>query len=74
MATSAQSWYSLVTAKETGESIGNDVAYDDKGISTTNPAEALKGALRVFDRGFKGSHLALMVELLGICFSYNIFF
>ena len=29
-----------------------------------DPARALKGALRTFDRGYKSSNLALMVELL----------
>ena len=64
MATSASAWYGLVTAAEEGHSIPGDVAYDSKGEPTTDPVEAMKGALRVFDRGHKGSHLALMVELL----------
>lgn len=34
------------------------------GNETSDPSAALRGALRVFDRSFKGSHLALMVELL----------
>jgi LDH2 family malate/lactate/ureidoglycolate dehydrogenase len=44
--------------------IPNDVAYNSKGHPTTDPMEAMKGALRGFDRSYKGSHLALMVELL----------
>jgi LDH2 family malate/lactate/ureidoglycolate dehydrogenase len=64
MATSASAWYGLVTAKENGQSIPPDIAYDMHGQPTTDPAEAMRGALRVFDRSFKGSHLALMVELL----------
>lgn len=64
MATSASAWYGLVTAAEEGKSIPDDVAYDSNGVPTTDPIEAMKGALRVFDRGHKGSHLALMVELL----------
>ena len=64
MATSASAWYGLVTAAEEGKSIPNDVAYDSQGESTTDPLQAMRGALRVFDRGHKGSHLALMVELL----------
>ena len=51
-------------AKENGESIPDDIAYDSNGLPTTDPAAAMKGALRVFDRSFKGSHLALVVELL----------
>lgn len=64
MATSASAWYGLVTAKEQGLSIPDDIAYDKDGRPTTDPAEAMRGALRVFDRSYKGSHLALMVELL----------
>mmetsp|Transcript_20812 Transcript_20812/g.34869 ORF Transcript_20812/g.34869 Transcript_20812/m.34869 type:complete len:370 (+) Transcript_20812:1-1110(+) len=64
MATSACAYYGLKMAESEGKSIPNDVAYDNKGYPTTDPSEALKGALRVFDRSYKGSHLALMVELL----------
>lgn len=64
MATSASAFYGLVTALEEGRAIPDDVAMDSEGRPTTDPAEAMRGALRAFDRGFKGSHLALMVELL----------
>jgi L-2-hydroxycarboxylate dehydrogenase (NAD+) len=64
MATSAYAYYGIKLAEQNGESIPDDVAYDSHGFPTTNPTEALKGAIRSFDRGFKGSHLALMVELL----------
>lgn len=64
MATSAEAWFGLITAESEGLSIRPDIAYDSEGNETTNPTEALKGALRVFDRSYKGSHLALMIELL----------
>lgn len=64
MATSAMAWYGLKTAEAEGQPIPDDVAYDATGHATTNPSDALKGALRVFDRNHKGSHLALMIELL----------
>jgi LDH2 family malate/lactate/ureidoglycolate dehydrogenase len=64
MATSAAAYFGIKMAEKEGRSIPDDVAYDSNGQSTTDPAEALKGAIRVFDRSFKGSHLALMVELL----------
>mmetsp|Transcript_6565 Transcript_6565/g.10731 ORF Transcript_6565/g.10731 Transcript_6565/m.10731 type:complete len:334 (+) Transcript_6565:56-1057(+) len=64
MATSAEAWFGLVTAKENGQEIRPDVAFNSRGELTTSPAEALEGALQVFDRSYKGSHLALMVELL----------
>ena len=64
MATSASAYYGLVIAAEKGEKIPLNVAYDAEGNETDDPMKALKGALQVFDRSFKGSHLALMVELL----------
>lgn len=41
-----------------------DIAWDAEGKPALNPADALKGALRSFDRSYKGSHIGLMVELL----------
>lgn len=64
MATSAEAWFGLVTAELEGKSIRPDVAYDSEGKETTSPTAALSGALRVFDRSYKGSHIALMIELL----------
>jgi LDH2 family malate/lactate/ureidoglycolate dehydrogenase len=64
MATSAEAWFGLVTAESEGRSIRPDIAYDAEGNETTSPTAALAGALRVFDRSYKGSHLALMIELL----------
>jgi hypothetical protein len=40
----------------------DDVAYDSQGQPTTDPMEALKGALRVFDRGHKGSFFLVKCE------------
>jgi LDH2 family malate/lactate/ureidoglycolate dehydrogenase len=64
MATSAFAYYGIKIAEQNGEAIPGDVAYDSNGFPTTNPTEALRGAIRSFDRSYKGSHLALMVELL----------
>jgi L-2-hydroxycarboxylate dehydrogenase (NAD+) len=64
MATSAAALFGLKIAEKEGTSIANDVAYDSQGQPTTDPGEGLRGAIRVFDRTHKGSHIALMVELL----------
>jgi LDH2 family malate/lactate/ureidoglycolate dehydrogenase len=64
LATSAMAWFGLMEAKTAGRSIPNDVAYDNQGNPTTDPAKALEGALRPFDRSYKGSGLGLMVEAL----------
>lgn len=57
MATSAYAWFGLVTADKEGLPIPGDVAVDNTGQSTTDPAKAMAGALRSFDRSYKGSHL-----------------
>lgn len=65
MSTAAMAFYGLVEAKTAGKEIPDDVAYDPDGNATTDPSLAIKGALRSFDRGFKGSGLAMIVEILG---------
>lgn len=69
MATSAYAWYAIKSAEENNEKIPGDVAWDVCGNPTTDPAAALGGALRSFDRSYKGSHLGLMVELLAGAFT-----
>lgn len=64
MATSAYALFGLLEAKTAGKSIPDNVAYDSEGQPTSDPAAALAGAIRVFDRSHKSSGLALMVELL----------
>jgi L-2-hydroxycarboxylate dehydrogenase (NAD+) len=64
MATSAIAWFGLVEAKTAGKKIPNDVAYNSKGRPTTSPEEAMKGAIRPFDRSYKGSGLGMLVEIL----------
>ncbi|MCC7290373.1 Ldh family oxidoreductase [bacterium] len=64
MATSAMAWFGLVQAKTAGQSIPGDVAYDGEGNLTTDPAKAMEGAIRPFDKNYKGYGLNLVVELL----------
>ncbi|CAM9326882.1 unnamed protein product [Laminaria digitata] len=64
MATAAFPFFGLLEAKTAGKPIPGDVAYDKDGNSTTDPAVALQGAIRVFDRSYKGGNLSLIVELL----------
>jgi L-2-hydroxycarboxylate dehydrogenase (NAD+) len=63
MATAAIAYYGIVTAKTAGESIPEDVAYDKDGNITTDPAQALAGAIKTFG-GYKGAALAFIVEVL----------
>ena len=63
MATAAIAYYGIVSAKTAGEPIPDGVAYDSDGNITTDPAQALAGAIKTFG-GYKGAALALIVELL----------
>ncbi|GFR53198.1 hypothetical protein Agub_g15947 [Astrephomene gubernaculifera] len=65
MATAAFAWFGLLEAKAAGRPIPPDVAMNAAGQPTSDPNEVLQGgAIRVFDKSYKGSNLALMVELL----------
>lgn len=64
MATSAYAYFGVVTAQTEGKPIPHDIAWDANGNPATTPTDALKGALRSFDRSYKGSHIAFMVEML----------
>ena len=63
-ATAGFPWFGLLEAKTAGREIPEGVAFDKDGQPTRDPAAALQGALRTFDRGYKSSNLAMMVELL----------
>ena len=64
MASSAITWYGLVRAKALGEKIPENVAINKDGNITTDPTEAMDGAILPFDRSYKGSGLAMSVEIL----------
>jgi LDH2 family malate/lactate/ureidoglycolate dehydrogenase len=64
MSTAAISFYGLVEAETAGRTIPDDVAYNAEGEPTTSPREAIKGAIRSFDRSYKGSGLGLVGEIL----------
>jgi L-2-hydroxycarboxylate dehydrogenase (NAD+) len=64
MATSTMTWTALILAKNRGEQIPAGVAIDSYGKPTTDPAEAIKGAMFPFDHGYKGSGLGMIVEIM----------
>ena len=64
MATSAMTFYGLVLAKARGEAIPENMAIDHDGNPTTDPSEAMDGALLPFDHGYKGAGLGMVVEML----------
>ncbi len=53
MATSAYAYFGVMTAMTEGKPIPHDIAWDNEGRPALNPADALKGALRSFDRSYK---------------------
>jgi len=64
MATAAMAYYGLIEAKTAGRSIPPEIAYDHEGQLTTDPAKAMQGALRPFDKSYKSAGLSLIVEIL----------
>lgn len=64
MATAAMAYYGLIEAKTAGKSIPEGIAYDKNGKITTDPAKAMDGALRPFDKSYKSAGLSLIVEIL----------
>ena len=64
MATSAITFYELVLAKMRGEKIPINVAINKLGQPTEYPSEAMEGGILPFDKGYKGSALSMMVEVL----------
>ena len=65
MASSGISFFGLIEAQTQGVQVKEGLGYDSSGNKTTNPAEIMDGAIRPFDRGFKGAGLALMVQIIG---------
>lgn len=64
MATAAMPYFGLIEAKTAGRQIPSGITYDESGNDTTDPALAMDGAIRPFDKSYKGASLALMVEIL----------
>lgn len=64
MSTAATSYFGLVEAVTAGKDIPADFAYDAQGLPTTDPQKAIAGAIRSFDRSYKGSGLAMVCEIL----------
>lgn len=64
MATAAITWYGLVRAQTLGQKLPEGLTIDQQGNPTTDPDEAMKGAILPFDKSYKGSGLGLIVEIL----------
>ncbi len=64
MATASMAWFGLKEAATAGKSIPEGITYDSEGNLTTDPNKAMDGAIRPFDKGYKGAGLAMMVQVL----------
>ncbi len=64
MATAAMAYFGVIEANTAGRKLPEGIAYDKDGNLTNDPALALDGALRTFDKGYKGSGLSMMVQIL----------
>lgn len=64
MGSSAISFGAVLNALNSGEQLPKNVAIDQMGKPTTDPQAAIDGSLRPFDRSYKGSGLAMIVEIL----------
>lgn len=62
-ASSATAYVAIRKAAEAGETIPEGWALDGKGKPTTDPGQAMRGALTAFG-GHRGANVALMVEVL----------
>ncbi len=63
-ATSAMTFYGLVLAKAKGEKIPENMAINKDGNTTTDPEQAMSGAILPFDHGYKGSGFGMVVEIM----------
>lgn len=64
MATASMAYFGLIEAATAGKKIPEGIAYDANGNLTTDPNLAMDGAIRPFDKSYKGAGLAMMVEIL----------
>ncbi len=64
MATTAMTFFGLIIARAKGEAIPENMGIDKDGKPTTDPGEAMEGALLSFDRDYKGSGLGMVAEIL----------
>lgn len=65
MSTAAIAYGNVMNAKINSKQLPENVAIDKDGKPTTNPADVSEGALLPFANSYKGSGLAMIVELLG---------
>jgi LDH2 family malate/lactate/ureidoglycolate dehydrogenase len=57
-------WGDLIKAKDSNTMLPENSAFDEDGNSTRDPENAMNGCVKTFDNSYKGSGLALMIQIL----------
>lgn len=69
MSTSAITMGMILKHKAEGKNLPENVAIDENGDMTIDPEKAMNGATLAFDGSYKGSGLAMIVEMFGAVWS-----
>jgi len=64
LATAAMAFYGVIEAKTAGKQLPEGTGYDSEGNLSTDPSKVMDGALRTFDKSYKGAGLSMMVQIL----------
>lgn len=64
MSTAALTWGDLVKYDNESKSLPEGLAFDGEGNPTTDPKKAMDGWVTTFDKSYKSSGLALMIQIL----------
>lgn len=64
MSTAAVTYGSLMKYASDHKELPSHVALDSEGNATSDPEKAMKGSILAFDASYKGSGLAMMIEML----------
>jgi LDH2 family malate/lactate/ureidoglycolate dehydrogenase len=64
MSTASLTWGDLVKYDNESKSLPEGLAFDNEGSPTTDPKKAMDGWVTTFDKSYKSSGLALMIQIL----------
>jgi len=64
MATSATTFGDVLINASLGQNLPEGIAFNKDGVPSTDPNEVINGAVKSFDNSYKGSGLAMVVEIL----------
>lgn len=64
MSTAALTWGDLIKYDYESKPLPEGLAFDNQGSPTTDPKKAMEGFVTTFDKSYKSSGLALMIQIL----------